>query len=156
MDRDAPLGIELASVPLLERRELVMLSLARTADDGECLELANWSVAEPSDDGVPQMAGPKYPVLLSLGDLPALVRLVERALTALPGAVLDEEGWALLARDGELICTLVEAPTGERMVGWHDGTGGTAFLPVELAGELPAMLAQATEALAARRSGGLH
>ena len=154
MDRDAPLGIELASVPLLERRELVMLSLTRTADDGECLELANWSVAEPSDDGVPQMAKPKYPVLLSLGDLPALARLVELAL---PGAVLDEEGWALLARGGELICTLVEAPTGERMVtvGWHDGET-VAFLPVELAAKLPAMLAEAEEALAARRSGGLH
>jgi hypothetical protein len=151
MDNE-PLGIELSSVPVPvpERGEALMLSLAKTNDDGECLELGVWRKPPPGKDG-PELIAPKHPVLLALSELPNLQRLIERAVAAISTAVLDEEGVALLDRAGDLGASLVEHPSGARFVtiGWRDCTAA-AFLPVTLAHRLPAMISEASEALAMR------
>lgn len=158
MAYDKPLGIELASVPVPTRQELLMLSLARTSDDGECLELGTWKVGPPGDDGEPALIAPRLPVLLAVSDLPKLQRLVAEALAALHNAELDD-GWALLARSGDLCATLVAAMDRTLLFTfcWFDGQpDGAAYLPTTLAHMLPGMLAEGAEALAMRRSAKVH
>lgn len=170
-------GEELAAMPIPERAELLMASIvAATLDGAEVLavELGVWRV--PADDGDPDRAPagviltaadgepdhlpgtsppsllrPRRPLLLTPGALPAVLALVERALAALPGAVLDDDGVALLAEAGELVATLATGPDGRPFVtiGWRDGSG-VAFVPVERA-EALATVIHAAEVELARR-----